>query len=81
MQKGKGSYHYPSLIQSMDGTLHITDSDFEPVDGKQGRRSGTCDSIRPGLKRAINSECGSVLACLSDFNTQSPSPNKPVNVA
>ena len=35
MQKGPGSYHYPSLIQSMDGTLHITYSDFEPVDGKQ----------------------------------------------
>ena len=35
MQKGPGSYHYPSLIQAMDGNLHITYSDFAPQDGKQ----------------------------------------------
>lgn len=36
MEKGKGSYHYPSLIQAADGSLHITYSQFEPgADGKQ----------------------------------------------
>jgi predicted neuraminidase len=35
MQKGAGSYHYPSLIQAADGNLHITYSEFETRDGKQ----------------------------------------------
>jgi predicted neuraminidase len=35
MEKGAGSYHYPSLIQATDGTLHITYSVFETKAGKQ----------------------------------------------
>lgn len=35
MQKGAGSYHYPSLIQAADGNLHLTYSEFETKDGKQ----------------------------------------------
>ncbi len=35
MQKGAGSYHYPSLIQAADGNLHLTYSEFETRDGKQ----------------------------------------------
>lgn len=35
MQKGAGAYHYPSLIQAADGSLHLTYSEFEPKDGKQ----------------------------------------------
>lgn len=35
MEKGAGSYHYPSLIQATDGTLHITYSVFETKEGKQ----------------------------------------------
>ncbi len=35
MQKGPGSYHYPSLIQGADGLLHLTYSEFETRDGKQ----------------------------------------------
>lgn len=34
MDKGPGQYHYPSLIQAADGTLHLTYSIFEPKDGK-----------------------------------------------
>jgi len=35
IQKGAGSYHYPSLIQAADGNLHVTYSEFETKDGKQ----------------------------------------------
>ena len=37
MDKGAGSYHYPSLIQAADGTLHLTYSVFETKDGKQAK--------------------------------------------
>lgn len=37
MDKGAGSYHYPSLIQAADGTLHLTYSIFETRDGKQAK--------------------------------------------
>jgi predicted neuraminidase len=37
MEKGAGSYHYPSLIQAADGTLHLTYSVFETKDGKQAK--------------------------------------------
>lgn len=37
MDKGSGSYHYPSLIQASDGTLHLTYSIFETKDGKQAK--------------------------------------------
>ena len=37
MDKGAGSYHYPSLIQAADGTLHLTYSIFETKDGKQAK--------------------------------------------
>lgn len=37
MDKGTGSYHYPSLIQASDGSLHLTYSIFETVDGKQSK--------------------------------------------
>ena len=37
MDKGTGSYHYPSLIQASDGTLHLTYSIFETKDGKQAK--------------------------------------------
>jgi predicted neuraminidase len=29
LEKGSGSYHYPSLIQARDGTLHATYSYFD----------------------------------------------------
>jgi len=35
IQKGAGSYHYPSLIQAADDNLHLTYSEFETKDGKQ----------------------------------------------
>ncbi len=35
MDKGSGSYHYPSLIQASDGSLHLTYSIFETRNGKQ----------------------------------------------
>lgn len=37
MDKGVGNYHYPSLIQAADGTLHLTYSIFESKDGKQAK--------------------------------------------
>jgi predicted neuraminidase len=37
MDKGAGNYHYPSLIQASDGTLHLTYSIFESKDGKQAK--------------------------------------------
>ncbi|MBL8241328.1 MAG: exo-alpha-sialidase [Bryobacterales bacterium] len=37
MDKGAGSYHYPSLIQAADGSLHLTYSIFETKDGKQAK--------------------------------------------
>ncbi len=37
MDKGAGNYHYPSLIQASDGTLHLTYSIFETKDGKQAK--------------------------------------------
>ena len=37
MDRGVGNYHYPSLIQAADGTLHLTYSIFESKDGKQAK--------------------------------------------
>lgn len=37
MDKGAGRYHYPSLIQASDGSLHLTYSIFEPVDSKESK--------------------------------------------
>lgn len=37
MDKGAGQYHYPSLIQATDGTLHLTYSVFETKDGKAAK--------------------------------------------
>ncbi|MDA7670800.1 glycoside hydrolase [Verrucomicrobia bacterium] len=36
---GKGSFHYPSIIQAKDGTLHCTYSYFTPngLDGREGK--------------------------------------------
>jgi len=36
---GKGSFHYPSIIQAKDGTLHSTYSYFTPngLDGREGK--------------------------------------------
>jgi predicted neuraminidase len=36
---GQGSFHYPSIIQAKDGTLHCTYSYFTPnaVDGREGK--------------------------------------------
>lgn len=33
----KGRYHYPSIIQSEDGTLHATYSIFVPTDNREGK--------------------------------------------
>ncbi len=37
MEKGAGQYHYPSLIQASDGSLHLTYSVFETRDGKPAK--------------------------------------------
>jgi predicted neuraminidase len=37
MEKGDGQYHYPSLIQASDGSLHLTYSVFETRDGKAAK--------------------------------------------
>ncbi|HEU0122999.1 MAG TPA: sialidase family protein [Bryobacteraceae bacterium] len=37
MEKGAGRYHYPSLIQASDGTLHLTYSIFTGEQGKEAK--------------------------------------------
>jgi len=37
MEKGDGRYHYPSLIQAADGSLHLTYSIFEGQSGKEAK--------------------------------------------
>ena len=53
-EPGKGQFHYPSIIQASDGSIHVTYTESRPGAGKHDRR--TRDSTRPGSRPATRIE-------------------------
>lgn len=48
--EGSGSYHYPSILQGRDGTLHVTYSYFAPQ--REVKRDGGGRELRKSIKHA-----------------------------